>query len=162
MSKREHAATRCKTLQNAATHCNTLQQTLTSKREGARVTSETKVNGKDKNVLLQHTATHCNTLQHTATHCNTLHHTATHCNTLQHTASHCNPLQHIVMSTEKTRENFAVDIDLRPESWHTYLLGAYESCHALNESCHTGEVCSHSSHSTSVLLPQCPHNVRVP
>jgi len=30
---------------------------------------------------LQHTATHCNTLQHT---CNTL---ATHCNTLQHTAA---------------------------------------------------------------------------
>ena len=35
---------------------------------------------------LQHTATHCNTLQHTATtHCNSLQHTATHCNTLQHT-----------------------------------------------------------------------------
>jgi len=33
---------------------------------------------------LQHTATHCNTLQH-----NTLQHTATHCNTLQHTATHC-------------------------------------------------------------------------
>jgi len=73
--------------------------------------------------VLQHTATHCNTLQHTAhcttllpsgcpaTHCNTLYHTATHCNTLQHTAlpsgcpathcttlyhtaTHCNTLQH--------------------------------------------------------------------
>jgi len=32
-------------------------------------------------ILLQHTATHCNTLQHTATHCNTLQHTATHRNT---------------------------------------------------------------------------------
>ena len=31
--------------------------------------------------ILQHTATHCNTLQHTAN-------TATHCNTLQHTATH--------------------------------------------------------------------------
>jgi len=49
---------------------------------------------------LQHTATHCNTLQHrvysvwvcslVSTHCNTLQHTATHCNTLQHTATHCN------------------------------------------------------------------------
>jgi len=43
---------------------------------------------------LQHTATHCNTLQltlqHAATHCNTLQRTATHCNTLQHTATHCN------------------------------------------------------------------------
>ena len=61
------------------------------------------------NTLLQHSATHCNTvttlhrlktmhksLQHTATHCNTLQHTATHCNTLlQHTAAtHCNTLQH--------------------------------------------------------------------
>jgi hypothetical protein len=62
---------------------------------------------------LQHTATHCNTLQHiinTATHCDTLQHTAArckclfscetaipynilHCNTLQHTATHCNTLQ---------------------------------------------------------------------
>jgi len=61
-------------------------------------------------VLLQHTATHCNTHvqkyedrrkaemsvllpDHTATHCNKLQHTATHCNTLQHTATHCNTLQ---------------------------------------------------------------------
>ena len=39
-------------------------------------------------MALQHTATHCNTLQHI---CNTLQHTATHCNTLQHI---CNTLQH--------------------------------------------------------------------
>ena len=54
-------------------------------------------------VSLQHTATHCNTLQHiarhpivwvlfatidTATHCNTV------CNTLQRTATHCNTLHH--------------------------------------------------------------------
>ena len=39
---------------------------------------------------LQPTATHCNTLQHTSTRCNTLQHTAKHCNTLQHTATHCN------------------------------------------------------------------------
>jgi len=41
---------------------------------------------------VNHTATHCNTLQLTATH---LQHTATHCNTLQHTAitaTHCNTL----------------------------------------------------------------------
>jgi len=56
-------------------------------------------------LALQHTATHCNTLQHTATqafcrtvspvvdcvphneHCSTLQHIATHCNTLQHTAT---------------------------------------------------------------------------
>ena len=42
--------------------------------------------------MLRHTATHCNTLQHTAIHCNTLQHTATHCNTLRHTATHCNTL----------------------------------------------------------------------
>jgi len=72
--------------------------------------------------VLQHTATHSNSLQHTATHCNTLQHTALHCNTLQiidsivtsrvlqrvavrivaqvccsvlqHTTTHCNTLQH--------------------------------------------------------------------
>ena len=68
---------------------------------------------------MQHTATHCNTLQHTAwgrawwlgrcwwycnasifTPCNTLwhttprQHTAAPCNTLHHTASHCNTLHH--------------------------------------------------------------------
>ena len=37
--------------------------------------------------LLQHNATHCNTLHHTAAHCSTLQHTATHCNTLEHTAT---------------------------------------------------------------------------
>ena len=40
---------------------------------------------------LQHSATHCNTLEHTATHA------ATHCNTLKHTAcveTDCNTLQH--------------------------------------------------------------------
>ena len=37
--------------------------------------------GANEGIILQHTATHCNTLQHTATHCNTLQHTATHCNT---------------------------------------------------------------------------------
>ena len=55
---------------------------------------------------LQHTATHCNTLQHTAT--RSFHewhdsfvsvtglnvYSATHCNTLQHSATHCNTLQH--------------------------------------------------------------------
>jgi len=72
-------------------------------------------------VVLQPTATHCNTLQHTATHCTqlqhntnlkrkftfglrrrprcwfickTLHYTTTHCNALQHTSAHCNTLHH--------------------------------------------------------------------
>jgi len=49
--------------------------------------------------VLQHTATHCNTLQHTATRRNiaSLSHIARfllYCNTLQHTATHCNTLQH--------------------------------------------------------------------
>jgi len=62
---------------------------------------------------LQHTATHCNTLQHTTrcnthllllllagrasdgeTHCNSLQLTTTHCNSLQHSAMHCTTLQH--------------------------------------------------------------------
>ena len=43
---------------------------------------------------LQHTATHCNTLQHVICVCNDW--SATHCNTLQHTATHCNTLQHVI------------------------------------------------------------------
>jgi len=50
---------------------------------------------------MQHTATHCNSLQLTATHCNPLQHTTTPCNThmnllntLQHTTTHYNTLQH--------------------------------------------------------------------
>jgi len=43
--------------------------------------------------VLQHTATHCNTLHHSATHWHTMQYTATHCNTLRHTATHCNTLQ---------------------------------------------------------------------
>jgi len=51
--------------------------------------------------ILQHTATHCNTLQHTR--CNTLQHAAICCNTVQHTlqltafarvTAPCNTLQH--------------------------------------------------------------------
>jgi len=63
--------------------------------------------------MVQHTATHCNTLHHTATLCITLQLTATHCskhgdwagdgvthcNTLQHTVSHCNTLQHTAGNT---------------------------------------------------------------
>jgi len=52
--------------------------------------------------LLQHTGTHCNTLEHTATHCIALQHTATHCNTLEHTATHCIALQHTTFGHRPT------------------------------------------------------------
>jgi len=69
---------------------------------------------------MQHSATHCNTLQytathHTATHYNTLQYTtlqlaATRCNTLQHTAihhtaKHCNTLQYITLQHTATHCN---------------------------------------------------------
>ena len=37
---------------------------------------------------------HCNTLNHTASHCITLQHTASQCNTQHHTVSHCITLSH--------------------------------------------------------------------
>jgi len=71
---------------------------------------------------IQHTASHCNTLQHNAnvhnasarlikflftksksTHCNTLQHTATHCNTLQHNVAHYYTL-HTCMTRRKSEE----------------------------------------------------------
>jgi len=57
---------------------------------------------------LQHTATHCNTLDHTTTHSrNALQHTATYCDTLQHTATHCNTLQHTATHSCNTPERTA-------------------------------------------------------
>ena len=41
---------------------------------------------------MQHTATHCNTLQHIETLCNILEHSAIYSNTPQHTRTHCNTL----------------------------------------------------------------------
>ena len=49
---------------------------------------------RSRSIMLQHTATHCNTLQHPATHCTTLQDTAPHCRTLHHMTTHCNILQH--------------------------------------------------------------------
>ena len=49
---------------------------------------------------MQHTATHCNTLQYTAIHCNTLQPTAAHCNTLQHTATHGNTLHQVLIFSQ--------------------------------------------------------------
>ena len=97
------------TLQHTATHCNTLHMSMEYLRMPmARLVNVT------AHCPLQHTTTHCNTLQHTATHCKTLNvtahcplptathcsmctamsHTATHCNALQHTASHCTAVHH--------------------------------------------------------------------
>ena len=74
-----------------------------------RMTSELPVCG----TILQHTETHCKTLQHTG---NTLQHTADfkkasllrvplnllHCNTLQHTSTHYNTLQHTGITLQHT------------------------------------------------------------
>jgi len=81
---------------------------------------------------LQHTATHCNTLQQTATdygtqdywlaaaHCDTQNeqHTAPHCDTTQHTATHCDtlhrmligPLHTLAHSTEEKHSHARHDI----------------------------------------------------
>jgi len=72
-------ATHCNTLQHYATLCNKLQHTTYYYNILQDETSS-----------LQHTATHCKTLQH----CNTLQHTATHCNTLQHANHFSSILQH--------------------------------------------------------------------
>ena len=80
-------------------------------------------------VLLQHTAAHCNTLQCTAKHsnilneldwsssrracsrcryvCNTMQHAAIHCNTLQGTATHRKTLQHTTNLIEVPQEAHA-------------------------------------------------------
>ena len=92
----------CSVLQCVAEYCSVLQWLVSTNRL-RRTMLQGVLSG-----LVQHTATHCNTLQHQLTkvclsraaraikllHCSTLQHTVTHCNTLQHTATHCNTLQH--------------------------------------------------------------------
>jgi len=87
-------ATHCNTLQHTATHCKILQPcakrymaTHYNSLQLCRTWTPHTLQHTDRSmhamlIILQHTATHCNTLQHTATHCNTLQHTATHRNTL--------------------------------------------------------------------------------
>jgi len=91
-------ATHGNTLERTATHCNALHRTATHMCERAHaLRAATHCN---KHICerahaprsihlcvlelqhIEHTATHCNTMQHIATHCDTLQHTATHCNTL--------------------------------------------------------------------------------
>jgi len=85
---KEHAATRCNTLQYTAyshthwAHCKTLQDTARHW------------------MTLQNSTTHCNTLQHVAIPClfpytlSTLQDTARHCTTLDDTTKQYNTLQH--------------------------------------------------------------------
>jgi len=146
-----HTATHCNTLQYTATHCNTLQHTALIKMEcvsvwcvgGGECTQvhlgswypDVSSSSWHAHDLLQHIATHCNTLQHNVklwsvrvggcgrahwscyiqmtrrvrnirmTHCNTLQRTATHCNALQHTATHCNTLQHTATHCNTTQKD---------------------------------------------------------
>ena len=98
----QYTATHCNTLQY---HCNTAEEfsdymraRLPASLQGFNQKIQLKERGQAFNVWFRDTlgisqSCPCNTLQHTATHCNTLQyteHTATHCNTLQHTATHCN------------------------------------------------------------------------
>jgi len=140
----------CNTPQNTATHCNTLQQIA---RHCIVATYCNTLQHRDAGspqrryilwdiVLLQHTATHCNTLQHTATHRNILQHsatrrrgfpsaplyfmgdrpTATHCNVLQNAATHRNTPQHAVKYCNTMQHTDAGSPQRRHISWEIVLL----------------------------------------
>jgi len=122
-------ATHCNTLQHTATriatNCNTLQHALQQiatryHRPCKKVSHPTNTPLANIKLTLQHTATHCYTLQHdalqhTVLHCNalplhlvrdinlTLQRAATHCNTLRHTATHCDTLRHTLQHTATYR-----------------------------------------------------------
>jgi len=109
-----YTAANCNSLQHSATHPHTATRKQLSR---VRAYINCQVLCKNCNNTLQHTATHCNTLQHThtqtqlsrvrafvnftASYCNTLLHSAvyihSHCNILQHTATHCTTQQHPAM-----------------------------------------------------------------
>jgi len=104
----------CNTLQHTSTHCDTLQtpQSIGNLRYvhieqlGCCAGNSWNAWGRASPNALQHTTTHCNSLQLTATHCNTLQHTIPRCNTLQHTwtASEQSQSQNIVEETVGTVE----------------------------------------------------------
>jgi len=119
--------------------------------------------------LLQHNATHCDTLQHTVTHSNTLQHdsllvlssllqhTATHCNILQHTATHCNILQCTPTSSNTTLSRCS---RVSKIPCHTDIICVYTfymctpRCNALQHTaihcntmpCHTDSMCLYTCH----------------
>ena len=119
--------------------------------------------------LLQHNATHCDTLQHTVTHSNTLQHdsllvlssllqhTATHCNILQHTATHCNILQCTPTSSNTTLSRCS---RVSKIPCHTDIICVYTfymctpHCNALQHTaihcntmpCHTDSMCLYTCH----------------
>jgi len=156
------------TLQQTATHRNTLQQ-LTNK----TCTVICKCTHVTWTTHLQHTATHCITLQHTATthkqnmhsnmqmhtrdmdyspatHCNPLQHTASHYNTLQHTATHCNTLQHTATrcsTPQHTRHGLLNCNTLQPTATHCNTL--HHTATHCNTLQHTATRCSTLQQPTS-------------
>ena len=111
------------TLQHTATHSDTLQQhcnTLCCSVTGNVVQVASKPEYTLQLCILQHNATHCNTLQHTATQCVTLQHTSTHCNTLQHTATHCNTMQHTATQCNTVQHSATQCITVQHSATHTH------------------------------------------
>jgi len=99
-------ATHCNTLQHIATHCNTHITNGPQFTTRSSWLSEPHCNRAQRKSGFQCARTspvlYCNTLQHTATHCstlqrNTLQQTATHCSTLQHTNHKWPTTQHPVI-----------------------------------------------------------------
>jgi len=79
-----------------ATHYNTLQHTAThcNTLQQQTATRWFHKTPRKRYPSSRHTAAHCNTLQHISAHCSTLQHTAARCSTLQHKATQCNTVQH--------------------------------------------------------------------
>jgi len=99
--------------------------------------------------LLQHAATHCNTLHHStheshkslgdrdwkppaARHCNTLQHTATHCNTLQHSTHE----SHISSHDRYVTRVIHVTVVMRLATHYNTLPHAATHCNTLQHSTH--------------------------
>jgi len=94
-------------------------------------------------------------LQHTATHGNTLPRTTTHCNTLTHTATHTHPLQHL--STTKCQSlmhthNHTPKLIISTYTQNTFQPHARAHAHTLTKN--HSLTCTHTqaSSSTSFLL----------
>jgi len=119
--------------------------------------------------LLQHTSTHCDTLQQWTRHfthrnmlqctlMNYLQHPATPCNTLQHTVTHCNTLQHTATVDEAhhTSKHATMHFDDLPATHCNTLQHTTTPCNTLQHSAtHCNTLQQWTRHITHRNMLQC-------
>ena len=112
---------------------------------------------------LQHSATHCDTLQqtsdtlqHNTTHCSTIQRNATHYSTMQHTATHCKTLQHTATDMRHTATQFTMsDLTVALSSQDNAAVLPAIHCNTLQ---HTATHCNTLQHTATYINLSTQHS----